>query len=330
MPIGSPRRASARSASIAASLAFAGVLGLAAAAHATPPKVVLISLDGATLPLIEEFMRDGTIPHDRGLGLLKRKGLVAERNVTVNPSLTAPGHIAIATGSTAARNDVPANTFHLLASPFAMTISGFGAPIGGYTLTNHGPEESDSPTAEPLWLALRDARKRVATATWPGGDGVDVTVPGVPGVRSCSRRRSGRSTTRCRSARSAASSAPPASRSTAADFQRGAGERPSPSSLRPEKFPSARCGRRRRRSRRFTVGGVPFTIRVAALDTTNDGTVNYDTLVFFDQTQGIQPGPFVAAVDRTGIRESGRGEVRRCSISKAAATRRAPRSTSAS
>src|SRR5262249_15883548 len=33
-------------------------------------------------------------------------------------------------------------------------------------------------------------------------------------------------------------------------------------------------------------------ISIAALDTTNDGVTNYDTLVFFDQA-GIQPGPFV-------------------------------------
>jgi len=37
---------------------------------------------------------------------------------------------------------------------------------------------------------------------------------------------------------------------------------------------------------------LKFEIRVAALDTTNDGVVNYDTLVFFEKTQGIQPGPF--------------------------------------
>src|SRR5262249_13297042 len=39
---------------------------------------------------------------------------------------------------------------------------------------------------------------------------------------------------------------------------------------------------------------LKFAIRVAALDTTNDGVVNYDTLVFFDATQGIQPGSFQA------------------------------------
>ena len=42
----------------------------------------------------------------------------------------------------------------------------------------------------------------------------------------------------------------------------------------------------------FAVGGVNYIIQVAALDTTSDGATNYDTLVFFDATNGIQPGPF--------------------------------------
>src|SRR5215510_9976480 len=91
------------------------------------PRVVVISLDGGTPRLVKQFMRDGTLPDDKGLGLLARKGAVAERNITVNPSLTAAAHIAITTGSTAARNDIPSNTFHLVASPFVSTISGFGA-----------------------------------------------------------------------------------------------------------------------------------------------------------------------------------------------------------
>src|SRR5262249_7515468 len=37
---------------------------------------------------------------------------------------------------------------------------------------------------------------------------------------------------------------------------------------------------------------LKFEIRLAALDTTNDGVVNYDTLAFFEATQGITPGPF--------------------------------------
>ena len=41
-----------------------------------------------------------------------------------------------------------------------------------------------------------------------------------------------------------------------------------------------------------TIGGVSYDIQVAALDTSNDHQTNYDTLVFFDSTIGIQPGPF--------------------------------------
>jgi hypothetical protein len=48
----------------------------------------------------------------------------------------------------------------------------------------------------------------------------------------------------------------------------------------------------------FTAGGATFRIMAAALDTSNDGVVNYDTLVFFDQTRGIQAGPF--ALPSTG------------------------------
>ena len=43
-----------------------------------------------------------------------------------------------------------------------------------------------------------------------------------------------------------------------------------------------------------------FTLRAAAIDTTDDSTVNYDTLVFFDASggEGREPGPF--ALPATG------------------------------
>src|SRR5262245_31114952 len=162
---------------------------IGATAAQAEPRVIVISLDGATPRLVDQFMRDGTLARNRGLRLLDREGVSAERNFTVNPSLTAAAHIAIATGSTAARNDIPSNTFHLVASPFISTISGFGAPIGGYS--HAGPAESPVPTAEPLWLALRAAGKRVVTATFPGGDGLDVRVPGLAGspiIQSAAKR----------------------------------------------------------------------------------------------------------------------------------------------
>ena len=37
---------------------------------------------------------------------------------------------------------------------------------------------------------------------------------------------------------------------------------------------------------------VTYNIQVAALDTTDDGEMNYDTLVFFNAAEGIRPGPF--------------------------------------
>src|SRR6185295_15114063 len=46
------------------------------------------------------------------------------------------------------------------------------------------------------------------------------------------------------------------------------------------------------------VSGISFNLQAAALDTTDDGVTNYDTLVFFDTTNGIQPGPF--ALPSTG------------------------------
>ena len=102
---------------------------------------------------------------------------MARQNITATPSLTAVSHIAIATGSTAAHNDIPANFYHPVAAPISSGISGFGGPIGGYKINPLGIDTT--PTAEPMWVRLRDAGKAVVTATWPGGDGVDVRINNV-------------------------------------------------------------------------------------------------------------------------------------------------------
>src|SRR5262249_19559628 len=113
-----------------------------------------------------------------GLGRLKARGVVAEQNITVTPSVTAVAHIAIATGSTAPHNDIPLNTFHPVVAAIGTSISGFAAPIGGYQINPLGP--SPAPTAEPLWVRLRPAGKKVVTATWPGSDGADISVSNTP------------------------------------------------------------------------------------------------------------------------------------------------------
>lgn len=50
-------------------------------------------------------------------------------------------------------------------------------PIGGYRISLLGP--SPGPTAQPLWIQSREAGRRVVTATWPGGDGLDVRISGT-------------------------------------------------------------------------------------------------------------------------------------------------------
>src|SRR6476660_1932455 len=148
---------------------------LCTSAYATP-KVVIISLDGATPRIVDQLNANGQLNPNEGINLLRAKGFSAQQNITIAPSLTAAAHIAIATGSIAAANNVVSNTFHLVASPFTFNISGFSAPIGGYLID--GPAQSPELTAVPLWRPLLENTKTVATATWPGGDGLDVTVPG--------------------------------------------------------------------------------------------------------------------------------------------------------
>src|SRR3954467_2199634 len=122
-----------------ASFAAAWLVLTSLAAPAAPPKVILISLDGAKPDLFETYMTTGVINPNTGVGLLKAKGIVAAQNITVTPSLTAVSHIAIATGSTSANNDIPGNIFHAVAQPAHATISGLGAPIGGYQITPLAP-----------------------------------------------------------------------------------------------------------------------------------------------------------------------------------------------
>jgi len=96
------------------------------------PKVVVISLDGCKPAIVQQLLASGALSPNHGIGLLLSRGAFATGSLTVSPSLTAPNHIALATGSTAAHNDIPSNTFHLVASPFINTASGFGAPIGAW------------------------------------------------------------------------------------------------------------------------------------------------------------------------------------------------------
>ena len=287
--------------------AVAGVLAglLVGTAALAAPKVVIISLDGATPRFVDQYLASGALGANTGLGLLQREGLTARQNVTISPSLTAPGHIAIATGSRAANNDIVANTFHLVASPFIFTISGFAAPIGGYAID--GPAPSPVVTAEPVWLGLRAARKIVVAATFPGADGLDVRVPGVPNspiVQPAAERTVDYTVPFGAFAGLGAQGFS----LTAAQFG------PAPATTIQQLAAAGRTSfspvlQKVTALEQFSVGGVSYTIQVAALDTTDDGQTNYDTLVFFDATQGIPPGPLQPPVDGSRLRAGRRQEV---------------------
>jgi predicted AlkP superfamily pyrophosphatase or phosphodiesterase len=268
------------------------------------PQVVVISLDGARADVVDALFRSGALDKKVGLGRLDTHGVVARQNITLTPSLTAVAHIGIATGSGSARNDVPANIFHPVAASIGTSISGFAAPIGGYTVAPLGA--TAAPTAEPLWVRLRQAGKKVVTATWPGSDGADVRIagtlvqPAVPGRVVDYTVPFG-----AFGGLSARGFALNAGDFTAAGpsivSQLAAAGRVSHSPVRVtapletvfcSPTTTGTCGNT------DVAGWVRYDLAVAALDSTNDGAVNYDTLVIFDTSVAIAPGPF--ALPATG------------------------------
>lgn len=264
--------------------------------HRSPP-VVVISLDGAKPDFIQQFIDEGVLPRDGALARLSRHGAVAQQNITASPSLTAVSHIEIATGSTAVHNDIPSNTFQAIVGPATSSLSGFAAPIGGYRESPLGP--SPRPTALPLWVQLRQQGRKVVTATWPGGDGADISINGtvvqpaqpiritdytVPFGAFGGIGAQGFSLT------SADFAADPAVATALQAAGRFSFSPVLATSAPIETFscasaPTATCTN-------AATQDIKYAIRVAALDTTNDSRVNYDTLVFFDATRGITAGPF--------------------------------------
>ncbi|WP_354238160.1 alkaline phosphatase family protein [Bradyrhizobium sp. LA2.1] len=264
--------------------------------HRSPP-VVVISLDGAKPDFIQQFIDEGVLPRDGALARLSRHGAVAQQNITASPSLTAVSHIEIATGSTAVHNDIPSNTFQAIVGPATSSLSGFAAPIGGYRESPLGP--SPRPTALPLWVQLRQQGRKVVTATWPGGDGADISINGtvvqpaqpiritdytVPFGAFGGIGAQGFSLT------SADFAADPAVATALQAAGRFSFSPVLATSAPIETFscasaPTVTCTN-------AATQDMKYAIRVAALDTTNDSRVNYDTLVFFDATRGITAGPF--------------------------------------
>jgi predicted AlkP superfamily pyrophosphatase or phosphodiesterase len=290
--------------SLAATLA--GVVSPAHADHdddrhgRRSPRVVLISLDGAKPDFIQRFIDEGVLPRDGGLARLSRHGAVALQNVTASPSLTAVSHIEIATGSTSVHNDIPSNTFQAVAAPITSSISGFAAPIGGYSVNPLGP--SPKPTALPLWVQLRQQGRKVVTATWPGGDGADISINGTV-VQPAQPTRVTDYTVPFGAfggigaqgfTLNQGNFAPDPAISAALQAVGRFSFSPVLVSAAPIEQLSCASAQTATCSANAATFDLKYAIRVAALDTTNDNRVNYDTLVFFDTTRGITAGPFHA------------------------------------
>ena len=151
-------------------------------------------------------------------------------------------------------------------------------------------------TAELIWIALREAGRKVAAATFPGADGLDIRIPGLANSPIV-QRAAERTVDYTVPFGAFAGIGAQGFSLVAANFS------PAPASTVNQLMQAGRTFwspvlQKTTSLETFTVGGVAYDIRVAALDTTNDAQVNYDTLVFFDARQGILPGPF--ALPSTG------------------------------
>jgi predicted AlkP superfamily pyrophosphatase or phosphodiesterase len=120
---------------------------------APPRRVLLLSLDGAGAGTLHRLYREGKLTAG-GFARFFREGQVADRLIPVDPALTSPNHISLATGYPPRRTGIVSNLFHPAGSPFPETVSGFAAPIA----------------TETLWEAARRQGKRVGINSWPGAD----------------------------------------------------------------------------------------------------------------------------------------------------------------
>lgn len=252
-------------------------------------KNIVISLDGATFSILKDYFESNQLDSDTGLGYLANKGVFLP-STPATASLTAPGHIQIATGSTAANNDINSNFFHPVAGPFDSGISGFGAPIGGYEIEAPGiASESEVLTAEPLWIKLQEAGKKVVAATFPGADGADITLPGSNDVIQSSELRTVDYTLPFGSF---AGLGAQGFSLDATDFTVDAAQATGDlTGLGIKSFSDVKVAELDTISQDALFGGSDhaYNLQVAAIDTTDDSTINYDQTIVFDAGLGIEP-----------------------------------------
>jgi predicted AlkP superfamily phosphohydrolase/phosphomutase len=117
-------------------------------------RVILVSLDGLAAGRNRANLREGVYTDREGLSAFAANGYVVENAIPVNPALTSVSHTSIATGAFPSVTGIVANRFHLPGTPIVQGVSGFDAPLG----------------AEPLWQAFRRQGRRVGVLTFPACD----------------------------------------------------------------------------------------------------------------------------------------------------------------
>jgi len=152
-------RTAASVVALAAAFALLASACRTAAPRSVPPtpaapasRVVLFSLDGAAAMELDRLLAAGKL--SGGFARFAKEGRVSHLR-PVNPTLTAPNHISLATGFVPGETGVVSNRFRLLGHAVTDAADGFKAPIA----------------TETLWEAARRQGKVVGVAGWPGCDG---------------------------------------------------------------------------------------------------------------------------------------------------------------
>jgi predicted AlkP superfamily pyrophosphatase or phosphodiesterase len=114
-------------------------------------RVFLISFDGLSANDLDVHLRNGIVP---AFGRLIADGTYA-RSIPVNPTLTAPAHISIASGADPQKTGIVSNSFHIPGTPRTKSASGFDAPFD----------------TDTLWESARRQGRKVGVITFPGVDG---------------------------------------------------------------------------------------------------------------------------------------------------------------
>jgi predicted AlkP superfamily phosphohydrolase/phosphomutase len=203
---------------------------------------VLLSLDGFAAERHAENLRNGIYTDPDGVAAFG-SGYVVERAIPVNPTLTAVSHTSIASGAFPTVTGIVSNTFHRPGTPILQAVSGFDAPSG----------------AEPLWEAFHRQGKRVGVLAFPGCDGTTASRTADFGMVYVST---------------------PSARPRVLDLD---GARFTPVKL-PSGWASYSPARRAEVTVDLTGPGLPQSVSftLTALDSTDDGTIDYDTLVVDD------------------------------------------------